>query len=262
MESHQKPLVNGWLLVQTDGLMLCCGKWKRMFCTLTQDKEFQILSSDKVGSTPVFAGPHKNLIESYHSFAGDLTGSFIVVFTDRVVYLRAETDLEMDNWLRHLKPIKGRNFFDKSAGGEKESEFMPMKEFIEGNKEFWYSNIPTKDRTSHLKDTMAYMAELLDYTFCKKNVESCQRAFDCIVEQAGIVVTKSNKGIDKEEVVVGMEGKPTKEYLKWKNSLKSNVKNSLEIDTTAKKVAGINDLEDNKAPRKEEQHKDEEAKFQ
>eukprot|EP01022_Parablepharisma_sp_SALTPOND_P004383 TRINITY_DN120196_c1_g1_i1.p7 TRINITY_DN120196_c1_g1~~TRINITY_DN120196_c1_g1_i1.p7 ORF type:complete len:238 (+),score=40.00 TRINITY_DN120196_c1_g1_i1:1312-2025(+) len=198
-----KRLVSGWLLVQADGLFFC-GRWKKQFCVLTEDKDFQIRSSDKPGSSIVYIGKYADLIDAYKSFAGDFTGSFIAVFTEKVIYLRAESDSEMHNWLSHMKPAKGTNHLLRQTQQTTSQDFMSVKEFIDKNKEFWYSNISMSERASHFKDAMGYMAELLDYTFCKKNVEDCKAALGKIVT-VGRHKEEGQKVIEKEEIVIKME---------------------------------------------------------
>ncbi len=196
---QHKTLIAGWLLVQSDSLF-CCGKWKKQFCVLTEAHDFQIFPSDKPGATPVFAQKHENLIDSYKSFAGDLAGSFIAVFTDAVVHFRAEYDSEMANWLSRLTPIKGKNHLLDQVNKEKSSTksgFMSIKEFIDQNKEFWFANVSLAERTNHLKEAMSYMAELLDYTICKKNAEKMKAGFGKIVA-AG----KPTGMVKKEEIVI------------------------------------------------------------
>ncbi len=200
MELQEKRMISGWLLVQSSGLC-CCGSWKKRFCAVTATKTFQIRDSDKADSSVGYAQTFDNLIEAYHSFAGDVTGTFIAVFVDRVVRLRAETDYSASEWLKHLKPTKQRGHLEAQLKAAHSPDFMPIREFIGHNKEFWYSNVSQSERAAHIKDAASYTFELLDYIQCKKHAEACRVAFDAIAAKSKGKRADANAPVRSRDVV-------------------------------------------------------------
>jgi len=212
METH-KNLISDYLLIQSDGF-LCCGKWSKQYCVVTESKDFQIMSSEKNDAKPIFIGKYEELIDAYKSFAGDVDGSFILVYTDRVLNLRAESDFEMRNWLKYLRPLKNKDFMQKQAVQNKSEEFIPIKDFIEQNKEFWYNNTSQTEKNLHFKDSVTYMTELIEYLTAKKNLDNCKEAMDNL--KSFLMKYKENKG----KTSIKPESKRGKFFCIWKLLMK------------------------------------------
>eukprot|EP00831_Metopus_contortus_P000427 TRINITY_DN10160_c0_g1_i1.p1 TRINITY_DN10160_c0_g1~~TRINITY_DN10160_c0_g1_i1.p1 ORF type:complete len:193 (-),score=60.74 TRINITY_DN10160_c0_g1_i1:44-622(-) len=148
---------------------------------ITAEKVFKVMAGDDQESKINYTASLEQLVDAYRSFAGDVDGSFVAVFTDKIFRLRAETEFSMRVWLKLLRPIHQKAHLEPHPS--ESSTFIPMHEYIYNNKEAWHSKLPKEERDNHIKESTNYLFELLDYFQLKRQSQLMAEAFKAITQQ-------------------------------------------------------------------------------
>eukprot|EP00826_Nyctotherus_ovalis_P032884 TRINITY_DN2649_c0_g2_i2.p1 TRINITY_DN2649_c0_g2~~TRINITY_DN2649_c0_g2_i2.p1 ORF type:complete len:201 (-),score=49.30 TRINITY_DN2649_c0_g2_i2:115-717(-) len=197
----EEKVISGWLLVYTDCLW-CCGSWKKRYCVFTDAGDFKVFPTDSAKSSPVFVGAYDAFVDAYRSFAGDTNGTFLAVFANKILRLRAESDSVREDWLRCLKPNKEKDHFWKRTEESDSAEYMTMREFIRKDKDYWQANMQSGERAEYLKTAVNYTAELVDYIKCKRDADNAKQAFKKLLKYS----RDNSSPISNGDIILNVDG--------------------------------------------------------